>query len=102
MFSSFGFGEDSKSVLAAIDKSLAIIEFDMKGKVLAANENFCRALGYEAAEIVGKRGRRWIPTIRFACQGLGDNRLQVAAETRVVAPQTRWLIVAKDHRNLRE
>ena len=54
MFSSFGIGDDSKSVLAAIDKSLAIIEFDLAGKVLAANENFCRALGYEAAEIVGK------------------------------------------------
>ena len=54
MFSSMGMGDDSKSVLAAIDKSLAIIEFDLTGKILAANANFCQAMGYEAAEIVGK------------------------------------------------
>ncbi|MAZ15072.1 MAG: chemotaxis protein [Ahrensia sp.] len=54
MFSSMGLGDDSKLVLAAIDKSLAIIEFDMTGKILTANANFCQALGYSASEIVGK------------------------------------------------
>ena len=54
MFSSIVRGDDTRSVLAAIDKSLAIIEFDLTGKILAANENFCKAMGYEPAEIVGK------------------------------------------------
>jgi methyl-accepting chemotaxis protein len=42
------------SVLDAIGKSLAMIEFDLSGKVLAVNQNFCRVLGYEPAEIIGK------------------------------------------------
>ncbi|UIK02237.1 PAS domain-containing protein (plasmid) [Rhizobium leguminosarum] len=31
-----------------------MIEFDLSGRILTANENFCRALGYELREIVGK------------------------------------------------
>jgi methyl-accepting chemotaxis protein len=54
MLSSLGKGDDAKTVLAAINKSLAIIEFDMTGTILTANENFCNALGYELSEIKGK------------------------------------------------
>ncbi len=42
------------AVLAALDRSLAIIEFDPKGKVLTANANFCKALGYDLSEIKGQ------------------------------------------------
>ncbi len=45
---------DSKYILNAISKSQAIIEFDLKGNVLRANENFCAAVGYSLSEIVGK------------------------------------------------
>jgi methyl-accepting chemotaxis protein len=31
-----------------------MIEFDLTGRILTANENFCRALGYDLTEIVGK------------------------------------------------
>ena len=48
-----GKGGDAAAVLAALDKSLAIIEFDLTGKILAANENFCAAMGYARKEIVG-------------------------------------------------
>lgn len=44
----------SQSVIDALSRSLAIIEFDPSGKVLTANPNFCKALGYEAEEIVGR------------------------------------------------
>lgn len=44
----------TKAVLKALDRSLAIIEFDPTGKVLSANENFCRALGYSLSEIKGQ------------------------------------------------
>ncbi|MFZ2099969.1 MAG: methyl-accepting chemotaxis protein, partial [Oricola sp.] len=54
MFGSLGKGDDAKTVLAAIDKSLAIIEFDLEGKILQANPNFCNALGYDLSEIKGK------------------------------------------------
>ncbi len=40
--------------LAALDKSQAVIEFDMEGNVLAANKNFLDAIGYSLAEIQGK------------------------------------------------
>ncbi len=50
----FGLTSDSKYILDAISKSQAIIEFDLKGNVLKANENFCRALGYSLPEITGK------------------------------------------------
>ncbi len=53
----FGFelpGSDSKAVFDALSRSLAIIEFDPDGKIITANENFCRTLGYEIAEIKGK------------------------------------------------
>lgn len=47
-------GFDSAAVLNAIGRSQAMIEFDLTGKILSANENFCKALGYQATEIVGK------------------------------------------------
>lgn len=50
----FGLTSDSKYILDAISKSQAIIEFDLKGNILTANENFCNALGYRLNEIVGK------------------------------------------------
>ena len=47
-------GANAFAVLAALSKSQAIIEFDLSGRILNANENFCRALGYELSEIVGR------------------------------------------------
>lgn len=45
------FEEDA--VLAAMEKSLAMIEFDPNGKVLWANENFARTMGYRVDEMPG-------------------------------------------------
>jgi methyl-accepting chemotaxis protein len=54
----FGFHNFSKSndkaTLEAIGRSLAIIEFDPRGNILAANENFCKVMGYAASEIKGQ------------------------------------------------
>ena len=43
--------------VAAIDLGQAVIEFDLDGIILTANENFCKGLGYSLAEIVGKHHR---------------------------------------------
>ncbi len=40
--------------LAALSASLATIEFDLTGKILTANANFCEAMGYSLSEIAGK------------------------------------------------
>jgi methyl-accepting chemotaxis protein len=41
--------------LRALDQSLAVIEFELDGTVLDANENFCKTMGYRLDEIVGKK-----------------------------------------------
>ncbi|MCR5874868.1 methyl-accepting chemotaxis protein [Phenylobacterium sp. J426] len=40
--------------VAAIMRSQAVIEFDLEGRILAANENFLATLGYTAEEVVGR------------------------------------------------
>ncbi|MBK5570423.1 PAS domain-containing methyl-accepting chemotaxis protein [Ensifer sp. SSB1] len=47
-------------MLDAINRSQAIIEFDLTGNILTANENFCRAMGYELREIVGRHHRIFV------------------------------------------
>lgn len=45
---------ENRSLLDAIGKAQAVIEFDLEGHVLTANDNFLQALGYRLDEIVGK------------------------------------------------
>jgi len=40
--------------IAAISKAMAVIEFDLDGTVLTANDNFLKTVGYSLAEIQGK------------------------------------------------
>lgn len=47
--------------IEAIGKSQAVIEFDMDGMVLNANENFLSTLGYSLAEIQGKHHGMFVP-----------------------------------------
>lgn len=44
----------------AIRKSFAVIEFDLDGNIIDANENFCCALGYALSEIKGKHHRLFV------------------------------------------
>ncbi|KRE00148.1 hypothetical protein ASE63_08635 [Bosea sp. Root381] len=56
---------DLESQRRAIDKAQAVIEFDLTGKVLHANENFLAVLGYALPEIVGQHHRMFVdPTER--------------------------------------
>ncbi|MBC06274.1 PAS domain-containing methyl-accepting chemotaxis protein [Thalassospira sp.] len=47
--------------LNALEQSLAVIEFDLQGKVLRANKNFLSVMGYELSEIVGKHHSLFVP-----------------------------------------
>ena len=47
-------GLDASAVLDALNRSQAIIEFDLTGKILKANDNFCKAVGYQQSEIIGR------------------------------------------------
>ena len=45
---------DLSGQIAAIGKSQAVIEFNMDGSILTANDNFLNALGYSLSEIKGR------------------------------------------------
>ncbi len=45
------------SLLDAIERSMAVIEFDLQGNVLRANDNFLKTLHYRADQVVGQPHR---------------------------------------------
>jgi methyl-accepting chemotaxis protein len=49
--------DDLNAVYQALDRVQAIIEFDLDGKIISANENFLHTFEYEANEIVGQHHR---------------------------------------------
>lgn len=51
---------ENESRLRAVSRSQGMIEFDMAGIVLDANENFLRMTGYELSEIVGRHHRIFV------------------------------------------
>jgi methyl-accepting chemotaxis protein len=51
---------DLKGQLAAIRKSQAVIEFDLDGTILWANDNFLNTLGYQLEEIRGQHHRIFV------------------------------------------
>jgi methyl-accepting chemotaxis protein len=54
----FSFGQssakDNAAKLAALLRSQAVIEFELDGTIITANDNFLTALGYDLAEVRGK------------------------------------------------
>ena len=49
--------ERNDGLCAAVLATQAVVEFDMEGKVLAANELFLKAVGYTLAEVQGQHHR---------------------------------------------
>ena len=45
---------DMQGKLDALNEVQAVIEFDLQGHVLAANDNFLRTMGYSAQDIIGQ------------------------------------------------
>lgn len=52
---------DNRSQEDAIKRSMAVIEFDLKGNILNANDHFLNATGYTADDIAGKHHRIFMP-----------------------------------------
>ncbi len=54
------FSADAQGQLSAISKSQAVIEFDLDGHILTANQNFLDALGYQLDEIQGQHHHMFV------------------------------------------
>lgn len=53
--------EDVAAKLAALDRSMAVIEFTPDGIIESANENFLGAMGYSLLEIAGQHHKMFMP-----------------------------------------
>ncbi len=51
---------EAEGKLGAIDRAQAIIEFDMSGRVLTANPNFVKLMGYSLDDIQGRHHRMFV------------------------------------------
>ena len=67
------------SVLDAINRSQALIEFDLTGNITHANQNFLDAMGYTLDEIVGKHHRMFCTPEFAASDEYRDLWLALAA-----------------------
>jgi methyl-accepting chemotaxis protein len=56
----FGHIQSNAALIEALNRSQAIIEFDLNGMILHANENFCKTVGYSREEIIGKHHRIFV------------------------------------------
>ncbi|MDF2232269.1 PAS domain-containing methyl-accepting chemotaxis protein [Albimonas sp. CAU 1670] len=52
---------DARGKLEAISRLQAVIEFDLEGKILDANDNFLQTLGYRLDEVKGRHHRMFMP-----------------------------------------
>jgi methyl-accepting chemotaxis protein len=62
----------ARGVLNAIDATFAFIEFTTEGRVVRANANFCKTLGYTEDEIVGKHHRLFVDPAYAATPAYAD------------------------------
>jgi methyl-accepting chemotaxis protein len=54
---------DSAGQIAAIGKAQAVIEFQMDGTIIGANENFLKAMGYTLDEVKGKHHSMFVDDV---------------------------------------
>ena len=81
---------DYAGQVAAINKSQAVIEFELDGTIITANENFLKTLGYRLDEIQGKHHSLFVePSYRDSAEykqfwrDLGDGKFQAAEYKRI-------------------
>jgi len=84
------FRNHAANKLAALDLSQAVIEFEPDGKIITANENFLKTLGYRLEEIRGKHHSLFVapedkdgPAYRQFWDDLRAGKFQVAEYKRI-------------------
>lgn len=81
---------DYAGQVAAINKSQAVIEFQLDGTILTANDNFLKTVGYSLTEIQGRHHRMFVdrsyedsPEYRQFWRDLGEGRYQAGEFKRI-------------------
>ena len=81
---------DKRGQVAALSRMLPVIEFDLEGNVLTANENFIKASGYSRSELRGMHHRDFVdpeqrnsPEYREFWRRLREGETQSAQYKRV-------------------
>ncbi len=88
---------DLKGKLAALDKSQAMIEFNIDGSVIAANNNFLNTMGYAPAEITGQHHSMFVsPEFR----NTSEYRAFWAKLSRGEAESAEYPLLAKNNREV--
>ncbi|MET4682808.1 methyl-accepting chemotaxis protein [Brevundimonas faecalis] len=64
--------QDLERKMAALGRSQALIEFDLDGNILDANENLLKTMGYSLEEIRGKHHRTFMDPTEAASQAYAD------------------------------
>lgn len=88
---------DQQAIISALDKSMAVIEFQPDGTIVRANANFLQTVRYSENEIVGQHHRLFCPTGFFQqypdfWAELGAGQFKSGRFERVnKAGQTIWL-----------
>jgi methyl-accepting chemotaxis protein len=59
---------EQSDTIKAIYRSMAVIEFDLEGHVLKANEQFLAAMGYQESELIGKHHRTFCEASEYNSQ----------------------------------
>jgi PAS domain-containing protein len=82
---------DLQGKLAAIDQSQAVIEFDLQGNVLAANENFLQLIGYRLEEVQGVANELDSMKTQAQAQEVWDE-LHAKLRKRLISDEQRGLL----------
>lgn len=76
--------------MTAVEKAQAVIEFDLQGRVLRANDNFLTTFGYNAEEVIGEHHRMFCdpayarsPAYLAFWEGLGRGQFSAGEYRRV-------------------
>ncbi|MFO0735336.1 MAG: methyl-accepting chemotaxis protein [Labilithrix sp.] len=84
--------------IKAIHRGMAVVAFDPTGKILEANENFSRVMGYDAEEVRGRHHRMFVDAAYAASpeytefwRKLADGQFQSGEFKRVSKHGERWL-----------